>query len=86
MSDTSFERRVLEVLKPVRKTLAGSLGYFFVPCPLCGLEFAGYEWLAGASIYPDGVGSGQGICPPCFHEGKAQEPFWAEGIRMVPDE
>lgn len=74
------EREVLEALKPARKALAKLLGYFFLPCPLCGLEFAGYEWKDGASIYPNGDGSGQGICPPCSHEGKAQQAFWAKGI------
>lgn len=81
MIDPALERQILEALKPVRKGVAKLLGYFFLPCPLCGLEFAGYEWLDEATIYPKGDGSGEGICPPCFHEGKAQKPFWAQVVQ-----
>lgn len=48
--------------------LYASLGaYFWLPCPLCGREFGGHEWLTGPfSSVPDGEpGRRSGICPPC---------------------
>jgi len=56
----------------VRRALAAVGGYFFLPCPVCGTEFAGFEWVTGAIIWdPDDPTTGHGICPRCFRDGKA---------------
>lgn len=51
-------------------------GYFWLPCPLCGEMFAGFEWKnydGKLSIIPDGTGrqgAYAGICPNCTVAGK----------------
>lgn len=49
-------------------------GYFWLPCPLCGKEFGGHEWLPGTwekpSHIPNDHGGGTGICPDCTKAGK----------------
>lgn len=58
-----------------RKAYAWWAGYFWLPCPLCGTKFAGFEWEDGAVIadpdYPAGSGRGRGICVACFKKGRA---------------
>lgn len=44
--------------------IANVLGYFWLPCPLCGEMFAGFEWLPGNSLMVD-WSLGQGVCPNC---------------------
>lgn len=62
---------------------ARALGYFWLPCPLCGEEFAGQEWKLGpngeaASVpAPGDPHSGTAICPSCTAEGKG-DAAWAE--------
>lgn len=49
-----------------RRMLAASLrGYFWMPCPLCGEEFGGHEWVGRISLPAEGQGMTQGICPAC---------------------
>ena len=71
--------------RTIAKMKAAALGYFWLPCPLCGESFAGFEW--GASI-PVNECSGQGVCnkPECVKNAQKQtEEFWAErGITIIP--
>jgi hypothetical protein len=60
------------------KRLAQALGYFGLPCPLCGQEFGGHEWEAYidgkvGSIPTDKPGISQGICPDCTEGGRGIE-------------
>lgn len=43
---------------------ADFFGYFWIPCPLCGECFSGYEWRFNdyACIPTDEVGRGLGVC------------------------
>ena len=49
--------------------LVASLGaYFWLPCPLCGKKFAGYEWLPGNDIST--WSGGEGVCYRCREKAK----------------
>ena len=57
-------------------------GYFWLPCPVCGEEFGGHEWLVEerwSNIpdpeHPDEPGRGIGICPDCTRAGVAKEAW-----------
>lgn len=55
--------------------VAASGSYFWLPCPLCGLEFGGHEWLRGSAERPSGISSSRpgvitGICPFCTMAGR----------------
>lgn len=67
--------------RSVHRWIAWLLGYFWLPCPLCGEEFGGHEWRprnGHVSEIPDpdeGPGSDGrpffyvGICPTCTRRG-----------------
>lgn len=49
-----------------RRMLAASFrGYFWMPCPVCGEEFGGHEWVGRLSLPTSEQGMTQGICPAC---------------------
>ncbi len=63
-------------LRTVHRWYASAGGYFWLPCPLCGVPFGGHEWrsVGGrlASV-PDPCGSrnmSTGICPRCTRAGR----------------
>ncbi len=59
------------------KVYAKSHGYFWLPCPLCGMEFGGHEWgdIGGkSSTIWSGKGKATGICPQCTRDGKGNSP------------
>lgn len=70
------------------RLVAKTLGYFWLPCPLCGEEFGGHEWrniLGHHSSIPDparGPSYGVGICLDCTAAGRgcaaqaAREDGW----------
>jgi len=54
------------------------MGYFWLPCPVCGDPFAGFEW--GEHSMMDGPHAGAGVCakPACQQIAKeSSERFWA---------
>lgn len=55
--------------RQVRKWLAQTFAYFWIPCPECDEYFAGYEW-DGTTIR--GVLVNKGICWKCRNR------LWAE--------
>lgn len=61
----------------VHQAYAFTVGYFWLPCPLCGRATGGHEWRqAGGkkdSIPTGKPGISHGICPVCTYEGKADE-------------
>jgi hypothetical protein len=60
------------------------LGYFWLPCPLCGREFGGHEWKdrdGRSSVIPDpngGPSTGIAVCPDCTRAGKGSTE-WGGG-------
>lgn len=36
--------------------------YFWLPCPICGEDFAGFEWTGNVLV---GAGRSHGTCPNC---------------------
>lgn len=59
---------------PFRAAAARLLGYFWLPCPLCGRKFAGFQWKnrrgLPSSIPVDAAWwRGVGICPTCTRKG-----------------
>jgi hypothetical protein len=79
------ERRHMRKTAYIRQATARARGYFWLPCPLCGTHFAGYEWEDAASIpdpeAPPLSGRGIGICPACSHEGRSEETLDYDGLR-----
>jgi hypothetical protein len=57
--------------RELNEAVAKGLGYFWLPCEICGESFAGYEWLDGHVIYTRGE-LGRGVCykPECAKEAK----------------
>lgn len=62
-------------------------GYFWVPCPLCGVYFGGHELrdrpgLSSTIPHPSGQpGRGKGICPACTLAGRGVWTSVASEIR-----
>lgn len=53
----------------VHRWYAAALGYFWHPCPSCGLPFGGHEVTeATQAVYPDGGHTGHMLCPPCSQQ------------------
>lgn len=59
-------------------------GWFWLPCPLCGLEFGGQESMRGSDEKPSAVhmdgqppDTARGICPFCTMAGRGADPRWA---------
>ena len=79
LHDLPFEPRWMH------KIIANALGYFWLPCPLCGEPFGGHEWRdidGKASSIPDveSPGTHHGICPSCTRAGKG----WHVPLGMPP--
>lgn len=55
----------------LNKLYADILGYFWLPCQLCGQMYGGHEWkdVGGESSRLDG----RGICPDCTRAGKGED-------------
>jgi hypothetical protein len=49
------------VRRALWKLHARFFGYFWLPCPICGYEFSGYEW--GRHKYPER--NSRAICHRC---------------------
>ena len=66
----------------VHRFYAWTLGYFWIPCPLCGRYFGGHEWReidGKPDSVPDprggaDIGLSRAICPICTAEGRGQHP------------
>mgnify|MGYP001612338502 CR=1 FL=1 len=60
-------------------------GYFWLPCPICGEPFAGFEW--GDGILATSPGGGVGVCskPECEAEAarRSDEVYAAHGMRII---
>jgi len=58
----------MSILRTINKVIANNVGYFWLPCPVCGNDFGGHEWGDSdySSIPEDDEGhSFVGICPNC---------------------
>jgi hypothetical protein len=54
------------------RAYAQIMGYFWLPCPSCGVEFGGQQWRdinGHYSSIPAAEGDGIGICPTCTRAG-----------------
>ncbi len=67
-----------------RQVRAFLTGYFWLPCPLCGKCFAGYEWTAPDQFILTPTGVGTAICPACIPEARRQERIRA-AVRADPE-
>lgn len=61
------------------KILAAIRSYFYTDCPLCGVEFAGFEWNVEDAGKCTGIPVGKSIhhqtaiCPWCYDSGRGCE-------------
>lgn len=65
---------VAQMWRIVNRWYAKALGYFWLPCPLCGRGFGGHEWPRRDGVPvtvpdPDRPNGGLGICPWCAEAG-----------------
>jgi hypothetical protein len=77
-----FVQFVPEEVRKAHELFAKAMGYFWLPCPLCGEESGGHEWrringLSDCIANPDGgPQSSLGICPACTRAGHGDDgPF-----------
>jgi len=57
----------------LEKQYANRMGYFWLPCPLCGIFFGGHEWKNGDEYsipIKNRPGFFKGICPDCGNKRK----------------
>ena len=84
------DMHTMKLLRRLEKRFARRHGYFWLPCPLCGEEFGGHEWLKDTDEIPaciriiDQPGSGMGICPTCTLERKGHKLWWIPESALVP--
>lgn len=68
----------------LHKAYAHAMGYFWLPCALCGYESGGHEWGDDATDLNYMAGCGKGVCPNCYERAgrinRGEEP-WPEGLR-----
>ena len=85
------KRKWMQRHRRIRRARARAGRYFWLPCPLCGEESGGHEWvgrivLPVESGTPD-VDGGRGVCPACELElgAKAAEMCERDGhdLRVV---
>lgn len=76
MSEIDYDtpqRQKMRLNEVWRKRSATWRGYFWLPCPICGMQFGGNE-IEGGNIpdpdYPPQSGRGVCICPACDREGR----------------
>lgn len=71
------------------RRIADRLGYFWLPCPLCGEPYAGFEWNSGSIPVVDANGdvSGQGICmkPGCQYEAFVRAHLPPSSFKVAED-
>ena len=69
-----FAAVVPEAERATHRVFAKALGFFWIPCPLCGAEFGGHEWRdidGKCSSIPAGEpNTGTAICPACTRAGR----------------
>jgi hypothetical protein len=71
-----FAEKVPYRFRDTHRWFANMMGYFWIPCPMCGEPFGGHEWrdIDGqpSSIpAPDGRPDIRvGICPECTQAGR----------------
>ena len=65
--------------RAANKVIANTLGYYWLPCPVCGQEFGGHEHrsipngIVASIPAPDGPqGLSLCICPDCAHAGRGR--------------
>jgi hypothetical protein len=57
--------------RELNKAVAKHFGYFWLPCEICGEEFAGFEWFDDHTIREkNGIGTGVCYKPECGSEAK----------------
>lgn len=65
---------------------ANVLGYFWLPCALCGRNWGGHEWRdidGKPSVIADpesGAGRFTGICPACTRQGRGDSRWISEEV------
>ena len=54
----------------IHQLYALAMGYFWLPCPICGRYFGGHEWRDPAARIQLTGGRGIGVCDACIPEAK----------------
>jgi hypothetical protein len=69
------------------RAFAGTFGFFWIPCQLCGRNFGGHEWRdidGNLSTRYDEAGKGTAICPVCTRAGLAGVPWPGNVVPYQP--
>lgn len=66
LREEAAQKRAWQRRHQTRRMLSASFrGYFWMPCPLCGEEFGGNEWVNRISLPGSEPGMSTGVCPAC---------------------
>ncbi|HUT59316.1 MAG TPA: hypothetical protein VNA25_15815 [Phycisphaerae bacterium] len=59
--------------------------YFWLPCPICGRQFGGHEWLPDHALMLS-LHKGIAVCPNCGDEAKRRNSIVLKklGVLIVP--
>lgn len=55
--------------------IANLLGYFWLPCPICGENFGGHEWTSG-SVLRKSPTKTVGVCDNCTKRAKNPDKYF----------
>lgn len=69
----------------VAQILAFLGGYFWLPCPICGEPFAGFEWGNGSLAHTPTTGEGVCSKPECEAEAarRSDEVYARHGMKII---
>ena len=73
MHQVSILRMFLRAPPSLREAMARAVGNFWLPCPLCGTHFAGFECLSNASVKTSEEGLRKMVCPFCIRKAREME-------------
>ena len=67
----------------VNRWYAKSNHYFWLPCPMCNREFAGYEW--AGTLLDESLNGGLGVCSKCVDLAMTMNELCIARNNQTPD-
>lgn len=75
----------MRLFKPIRWFIADLNGNFWLPCPICGEHFGGFEWNGDASLYISQF-KAKAVCPACVTEVHKRNDTLLKQFAEIPAE